>query len=238
MLTKVTPTARERFVREHGFQVFSYSGRMKDSPVEIKHLMREARPGWYAANLETRVVFGPFADFEEANGEGTSWRLAFYRIAFAELEKLTYRVFNEADGWYYSKLGNWLGRGAVQQGPYSAIEFAIEDAAIHAGLLDGYATWSAAFVPTQEHLNVAAISSQSGAYGLFTPQGVLVGTVVHGLEYDLGQPAHDAVLFSNALLLLEFVSAVSKYDGTLDEVKAEAQRIVENITMPYGGMNF
>lgn len=238
MLTKVTPTAREKFVTDNGFIILAYSGRMKDSPPQIKHIMRDAVQGWYAVNLDTRSVYGPFATFDEPNGEAASWRQAFYRILFAKLQDIGVEITNAADGWYFQTINKsgWLGISKVKMdnGPYAAVEFAIEEAAEVYGLLAGYASWSNGFVPTQERLSVNPISVRSGAYGLYSPSGELVATVMHDVENDLGQPAHDAVLFANALLLLEFVAALQNYTGTLSEVQAEASKIVDHITGDYG----
>lgn len=241
------------FLAQNGYELFWFSGKLKDAPRQIVHLLRDAVPGWYIVHLGTSTMY-PLADpasyLEGAPRAEWLANEAFYAVLSHHLARM---------GWvFYGKNGTdvsifdirpdarWDSRTLVSalggdgyyaadingvSGPFLHEREMYDHAGIKSGLLDGY--YSADPKPVGQPYNgfLRPVSVADNVYGLMTDTNHMLATILS--NPSMGDALATARMLSLAPDMLQLLGRFSKaadkkeLDALIDGALALYNRVFE-----------
>lgn len=122
MLTEVQ---KRRWLNNQKYTASWYTGKIATAQPYLKHLMREAREGWYLVASDKPVVIGPF------NSEIDCYRLGFYGVASNLLDLQKIKAFA-------LPTGDWqlIGANGIVYAQATNLEDLLENALAALHLID------------------------------------------------------------------------------------------------------
>ncbi len=190
----VPRSQQERYIADQGYIIFNHSGLINDAPLRIKHLATEmVEPGFYAANLDTHAVLGPYQ-----GSDATVITNIFSAVLIMQLSEAGYAlIYMRDDGtaeWDDLSFDGKLPRNGLTPGfyvisytqkskrfgPAPVAEIVLQDAAVNLGWLLGYT------VDDKIHTLNIQIAAGALAIDLYEFTTFVYANAHSMLEYDGG----------------------------------------------------
>lgn len=207
MSSRVSVSNKRRFLDDSGYSLFVYSGKLKDAPQQVKHILHGSSAGWYTIHLGIKSVYPlPIPPPDLVGVSQVEWLAteAFYTVLAHHLFRMDWAFFNlkgeeltvldmrPDPRWDASEFeglvrtyperypnGYYAVTEKTEVGPHTSERGMLEDAAIRTGMLDGYYTTDLQPVGKPFDGVLRPVNVAANVYGLMTDHNQMLATVLN-----------------------------------------------------------
>lgn len=182
---------KQRWLSDHGYVVFRHE-KMSTSPSQVRHILREALPGWYVGPVFAKKpsVLNLKEPLSVSSTENFAVHMLFY-IAVAHAISEVFKVVQKDSGFEVYQPGTDTPVFSSE-----TLKELVEDFGYRLGILDGYYTQD---MPNMSEIGDVGVPTLFTP--VYTPEGTLIALVVR---------KEDASLLWFASEMYEFVCKVAE----------------------------